>query len=789
MTIYEKNHNSLPQHHAELVSLLDRPISTTHLRLSPSQRGPLCLHVQTASGEEVELHDSHDPIGVMEEMALHLALNAEGVTVVLGLELGYLSVAMAQCLPDQASLLIVEPDPGIFLTALQETDLTELLESPKVKFLVGSPDQFGDVCALLMARTGTAVRTVGAEATGRLIPPAIRTTIQKDILRCHTTALASQNALSRRGAQFMSSVLENIPHILMSPGIQHLRNLVPNFPAVLVAAGPSLEKNVRHLHGAKGRSVIICADTALRFLLVRGIIPDFVVSADPQEETYRKYEGLDIPSSVSLVFHPATNPQIVKHFPGKKFVFDCSIPAYQWLQRFWLSKGTLEQETMCQVHVGFNLAEWLGCQKIILVGQDLSYSNEGMHAKGSSYLSSSDFEVVKTRSRWVKDIFGQSVRTEPTFLNYKAIFEKKIARFSGDVVNATEGGLNIEGAEIGRLVDVLTEWCPREPVEVISLLSGLMGDEAPPQWKELVDEIRARSRDCFRLARTARHVSQLLERIQEKRQTSQAVDSELIRLGQRVERLTGLIPRYALLRKLLHWMDISLERQLTEDTRAVDQTKDPEDRRDKETDRGLRYYGRLEQVATMFRDYIVQLEERVVRMQRVLRVEGETDSFGTPHDLFQACLELDLVQQATFSFEQILSHHSGRPSAPGIIQQAIELPLALHQISLANQRLEFITEDLQSNTTLSSLKALVEEKCVEWQRERQAANEQFHPVQESALTAGDFYHRMGDYARAKQFYNKALEEEGLIPDEILQGYTHFFHDPQDSPASVQEMTS
>ena len=142
-----------------------------------------------------------------------------------------------------------------------------------------------------------------------------------------------------------------------------------------------------------------------------------------------------------------------------------------------------------------------------------------------------------------------------------------------------------------------------------------------------------------------------------------------------------------------------------------------------------------------------------------------------------------------FSFEQILSHHSGRPSTPDIIQQAIELPLALHQISLANQRLEFITEDLQSNTTLSSLKALVEEKWVEWQRERQAANEQFHPVQESALTAGDFYHRMGDYARAKQFYNKALEEEGLIPDEILQGYAHFFHDPQDSPASVQEMTS
>jgi hypothetical protein len=784
MTIYEKNYDSLGRHHAELISLLSHPISTTHLRLSPSQRGPSRLHVQLQSGEEIELHDSHDPIGVMEDTALQLALNAEGVTVLLGLELGYLPIALAQCLPDQAALLIVEPDPGIFLTALQETDLTELLESPKVKILVGSPDRFGDSCALLMAKTGTGVRMVGSETAGRIIPTQFRATIQKDISRCHTTALASQNALGKRGAQFMSSVLENIPHILMSPGIQQLRDLVPTLPALLVAAGPSLEKNVYHLHAAKGRSVIICADTALRFLLVRGITPDFVVSADPQEETYRKYEGLDIPQSVSLVFHPATNPQIVKYFPGKKFVFDCSIPAYRWLQRFWSTKGTLEQETMCQVHIGFNLAEWLGCQKIILVGQDLSYSNEGMHAKGSSYLSTSEFDSVNSRSRWVKDIFGQSVRTEPTFLNYKSIFEKKIARFSGNVVNATEGGLLIEGAEMGRLVDVLSEWCPNDPIDIFTMLNSMVVEDNPLLWQDLIGEIRARSRDCFRIARTAKHVTRLLTRIRAKRQASTTVDSELIRLGQRTERLTSLIPQYSFLRQLLHWMDISLERHLREDTQVVGQAKEVEDRRDKETERGLRYYERLEQVALLFRDLVAQLEERIVRLQRVLRLEGDPDSFETPHDLFQACLELDLWHHATFSFEKILASHSGRPSTPEIIHQAIDLSVALHQIGLAKQRLEFITEDFLSDPRLSSLKIRVEEQWAEWQAQIQLASEQFPPTPESAITAGDFYHRVGDYSRAKHFYNQALEEEGLIPDEILQGYAHFFHDPQDSPASV-----
>ena len=50
---------------------------------------------------------------------------------------------------------------------------------------------------------------------------------------------------------------------------------------IVVAAGPSLNKNIKELKRAKGKAFIIAVDTALKPLLREGIIPDmfFIVDA------------------------------------------------------------------------------------------------------------------------------------------------------------------------------------------------------------------------------------------------------------------------------------------------------------------------------------------------------------------------------------------------------------------------------------------------------------------------------------------------------------------------------
>ena len=63
-----------------------------------------------------------------------------------------------------------------------------------------------------------------------------------------------------------------------------LKKIVPeNIPAVIVSAGPSLNKNVEELRKVKGHFFIVAVDTAVQSLLKRDIIPDLWVTIDPQK--------------------------------------------------------------------------------------------------------------------------------------------------------------------------------------------------------------------------------------------------------------------------------------------------------------------------------------------------------------------------------------------------------------------------------------------------------------------------------------------------------------------------
>jgi hypothetical protein len=470
MTIYEKNIDALKVHHPELVALTTQTISTDHIQIDVTSTGTPRLVVRSSTGEIIELHDPQDPLSVAEGTVEQMAASLHGVTVSLGLELGYFALAVVRRLDVHSRLIVYEADPAIFLTALQEVDLTEILASPRVKLVVGREGKLRHWCTKFVGQTDGTLRVISYEPAFRLDPDAYGETAEQELDRIPSIVKAARNALIRRGPIFIDSVLNNVLHIMLAQGVAALKNRFEGMPAILVAAGPSLEKNVHQLKAAKGRSVIIAADSALGYLLLRGIVPDFVVSVDPQKGTYLKFQGFEIPPEVALVFHPTATTHIPRHFPGPQFTLDAAIPVYQWLQKFWSSKGAIDTECMCQVHVGFNLAQWMGCSTIILVGQDLCYTDDGMHVKNGGYLNERDNAANVANGHPVQDIFGKTVKTNPTFLNYKSILEKKIRQFPGTVIHANEGGLLIEGAKLYLLGDAVEEFCQRPIGKVIDQL-------------------------------------------------------------------------------------------------------------------------------------------------------------------------------------------------------------------------------------------------------------------------------------------------------------------------------
>lgn len=768
MGVFEKNVKALEQHHPNLVALLAESIPTDHITIARAESGASRLFVQADSGEEVALHDQGDPVQVAEGTAEQMAGRLKGVLVVLGFELGYFAKALIRRMPGNCALVVYEADPGIFLTALKEVDLTDVLTSPQVGVVVGPKANLRHQCTQFVSQMGGPMQVMVYDPAFRLAPDVYGEKTERDLARIPSIVTAMRNAVGRRGARVIECVFENIPHVVLAEGVSHLKGLFMGVPAILVAAGPSLGKNVYHLEQAKGRAIIIAADTALSYLLVRGIVPDFVVSVDPQEGTFKKYQGVDIPEEVALVFHPSAYHRIVKHFPGPKYALDAAMPAYQWLQEHWSRKGPLDHETMCQAHVGFNLAQWMGCGSIVLVGQDLSYTQEGLHVKHGGYLTEAEEAKNVAEGQVTRNIFGEPVKTNPTYLNYKAIFEKKIGEFPGKVLNATEGGLEIEGARLCRLADALVECGEKTHIDVGEILKGVRKSQPLPDWESLLQEIRHRARDLSRIERTARHVCRLLEKMKEKRQVSPTVDAELISFGKAVEQLTSFIPRYTTARGLLHWMDIELERQLTEDTDALDRIRDHNAKHDKQIDRGLKYYGGLAREAPLLREMVLRL---------LHRLECWRDLESQPKEILPSAGKLEVVQRyvALELYDQAathLAHHLDQEDQQSLTLAEtllwVRVPLERHQITLAFARAQSAITRFPDNPELQSLWERANEEWQQWQQKVETAQAESGPKQDTHLEAGDFYQRVGDFARAREHYRQAVEEHWTLPEEARQ---------------------
>ena len=611
MTPFENNLSAIQEHHPELLALLRKPISTSHLTIVPTKSGAAQLVVTSSAGDALALHNPENPLTPIQRTALQIKQNLKGVTVVLGFELGYLAKMLCHALPSDAALVFYEADPAIFLMALNIVDLTDVLSHPRVALRIGPQATLHQACAAFLRRVGGPLRTTAYGPSLQLAPTLYHEIIHHDLSQISRLLHSSERIVEWDGALLTENIFENIPHVLQAPDAATLQHAFQDIPAILVAAGPSLAKNVSCLRDAKGRSVIVAADTALRYLLENGVIPDFVVSIDPQETTSQKYADAHVPEGVTLLFHPATHHRLVKEFPGPKLTMDIPLAAYEWLRPHWKQKGRFDHDATCQIHVGFNLAAWMGCTPLVLVGHDLCFTDQGMHAATAGYLNQSEEDTLSRGGRTLLNQEGQPVTVTATLEHDKLMLEKKIRDFHGTVVNATEGGLAIEGALSVRLADVLAEYGRDRRIDVKSAIQRLGNDTSSPDMSALRQDIHDRLRDLFRIERIARQVCRLLTRIKDQRHRSNERDPHFFRMEKQVEQLTREMPRYSHAQALLCGMAHRMTPRLDQDAFDFKRKTDPQIPIDQQIDRDLGYYTGLLAVMPRLRCLLSRLSNRL----------------------------------------------------------------------------------------------------------------------------------------------------------------------------------
>jgi hypothetical protein len=486
--------------------------------------GVLCLAAdgtpnllgRTDSGEEIFFHY---PAATAGELADYYALvpeDATGVTAFIGMGLGYTPPAMLKSRRHLRHLAVFEPETGIFIQALHALDLTPFLADRRLSLAIGPNINV----AAVLAPMSHALQLENLNILRHL--PCFRLCAESyqatyDQVFKHGNAYnIGGNTTTMFGGKFIENRLRHMSTVHHQQLLEHLKDIFTGVPAFIVAAGPSLDKNVRLLQHAKGRSVIIAADTALPALLANGVTPDFTSCIDMEDIILEKIVNVSAAATeTSLICSSWVTSLIPKTFPARQVFWTFTA---QNMER-WLSSmlgGTMLTSGASTVaQLNFIAATVLGCSPIVFVGQDLAYSELSGHAQHTSLTSKELIEKFFEREEilWVDGYGGTKVPTDRSYLSFKYHFEECMATFADrEFVNATEGGVRLEGAREMPLREVLDRYCGAQ-VDVPAMIKMAESQAQMPGRQRMIDGLARTLKDIDGIKKEMTSLERLSERL------------------------------------------------------------------------------------------------------------------------------------------------------------------------------------------------------------------------------------------------------------------------------------
>jgi hypothetical protein len=244
---------------------------------------------------------------------------------------------------------------------------------------------------------------------------------------------------------FITNALVNAVFAQQINTLSDYKDFYKNKPVLIVATGPSLNKQLATLQKYKDQFIVIAVDPAVPILKKYGIVPQYVATIDPSKRPYWKHNELD-PDTTFLI-EIGCCPDVAWSNNQNYLVTSCHKDVYRLMNSlgvklpFMMNGGSVATSA-------FNFASYAGANPIVMIGQDLAWTGGKDHAEG--YVSQYSQEVLNQRYERgfeVEGYDGNLVRTEKQLLGYKTWFEERIKTMPETlVINATEGGAKIHGA-------------------------------------------------------------------------------------------------------------------------------------------------------------------------------------------------------------------------------------------------------------------------------------------------------------------------------------------------------
>lgn len=262
----------------------------------------------------------------------------------------------------------------------------------------------------------------------------------------------------------------NLPAIQRHSPVAKLARKFKKTPAILVGAGPSLDKNIHYLKEAHGKALILASDAAYKPLVHHGIFPSMTVCLDPQEEITKFFTGV-AHRDVTLIAPTIIHPHVIDIWQGNVVFYHQHAPDIPILMEIINQLPQLGALTPggSVLSVGYHLAYEMGCDPILFLGQDLSYpktktysrlgANEGETLTGT--LNRQQENIV-----YEEDMNGVRLPTLKSMSVSKQWFNWAFTTWKRDlpltVVNCSEGGILTDNVLMMSFREAIYNYCGKK---------------------------------------------------------------------------------------------------------------------------------------------------------------------------------------------------------------------------------------------------------------------------------------------------------------------------------------
>ena len=377
-----------------------------------------------------------------------------GCIVVVYAGLGYRLKAIRSKYP-HVPVVAVEPDVPLFLEILTHIDYSSILASGDITLLLGaSPEtvltvlgnmQFIGPLEVLVHRS---IADSDGGAAAALLDKLAQFSSRKEV---------NANTMKRFGKTWLKNLFTNLPQFACAKSLHYLYGCMGTIPALVLAAGPSLDILIPHIKELQRRCVIIAVDTAVSWCRLHGIEPDFIVVIDPQYWNTRHLDRL--PWMPPLISESSTHPRVFRVHNGPRYFCSSLFP----LGKFFDVKAGITGELGAGGSVStsaWDFAHYITKGTVYIAGLDLGFPDKKTHYKGSFFeerahllssrtapASQAHFHALRDGNPfWETNNAGGKTLTDRRLIVYKWWFENQIAaRKNEATISLSPGAIAIRG--------------------------------------------------------------------------------------------------------------------------------------------------------------------------------------------------------------------------------------------------------------------------------------------------------------------------------------------------------